>query len=205
MIQTLTKNWWLLALSGLLEAIVSVVYLILYDAGPDGPAVFQGVFQGWYGAAAFVTRVTLAAGLCTIVAGLWRSASGKSWLLVLNGLALTTYGLLPLVWRGPLSFDLFALLIVVSATAFGILALAIARRPADKWIFAPAGVASISFALAFVALVTRSIQLERRPFHPAVFLWLSVYFAFSAICIFGLALRFHTPASPLLGNVVQAH
>jgi uncharacterized membrane protein HdeD (DUF308 family) len=31
MIQTLIKNWWLLALCGVLDVIISVVYLIMQD------------------------------------------------------------------------------------------------------------------------------------------------------------------------------
>jgi hypothetical protein len=33
--QTLTKNWWLLALTGVLDAIVVVIYLIIYDTTPN--------------------------------------------------------------------------------------------------------------------------------------------------------------------------
>jgi uncharacterized membrane protein HdeD (DUF308 family) len=85
----------------------------------------------------------LAAGACIIAASIWRSAKSKSWLLVLNGLALSAYGLMTLFWHGPLSFGFFALLLVVMAMTFGILALAIARtlrRPvADEWFFGLAG------------------------------------------------------------------
>ncbi len=44
----------------------------------------------------------------------------------------------------------------------------------------------MGFAVAFLALVNRWIQLERRPFHPSVFLWLCLYFGFTAICMLGL-------------------
>jgi uncharacterized membrane protein HdeD (DUF308 family) len=191
MIQTLTKNWWLLALCAILDAIISAIYLIMYDSGPDGPLTFHG----WNAAAGFLSWLTLAAGVCTIAAGIWRSAQRKSWLLALNGLALSAYGLIPLLWshRGPLSFNLFALLIVVMALTIGILALSIARtlrrHVMDKWFFSLAGAASLFVALAFLALVNRWIQLERRPFHPSVFLWLCFYFGFSAICMLGLAMR----------------
>ncbi|MGA2117188.1 MAG: hypothetical protein ABSH56_20800 [Bryobacteraceae bacterium] len=188
MIQTLVQNRWLLALCGVLNAAISAVYLIMYDAGPDGPLTLHE----WNGTVVFLSRLAVAAGACTIASGIWRSTKGKSWLLVLNGLALSAYGLIPLLRTGPLSFDLFAILIVVMAMAIGILALAIARtlrRVADEWFFALAGSASIVFALAFLALVNRWIQLERRPFHPSVFLWLCVYFGFSALCMTALALR----------------
>jgi uncharacterized membrane protein HdeD (DUF308 family) len=212
--QTLTKSRWLLALCGILDAIISVLYFIMYDAGPDGPLTLRG----WNGTVVFLSRLALAAGVCTIAAGIWRCAKGKSWLLVLNGLVLSAYGLIPLLWRGPLSFDLFALLIVVMATTIGILALAIARTlrrsVADEWFFGLAGAGSLGFALVFLASVNRWIQLERRPFHPSVFLWLCLYFGFSAICMLGLALRLHRlgPSQsghqedlPPLGNPRHAH
>lgn len=37
MIQTLMKNWWLLAVCGVLDAIISVIYLIMYDAARMAP------------------------------------------------------------------------------------------------------------------------------------------------------------------------
>lgn len=186
----------------------------MYDAGPDGPPTFHG----WNGTVASLSSLAVVAGACTIAAGILRSAKGKSWLLVLNGLAFSAYGLIPFFWRGPLSFDLFALLLVVMAMTIGLLAMAIARtlrrHVGDEWFFGLAGTASVGFALAFLALVNRWIQLERRPFHPSVFLWLCFYFGFSAICMVGLALRLHSlDASrsgrwddlPALGNPKHAH
>jgi uncharacterized membrane protein HdeD (DUF308 family) len=210
LIQTLTKNWWLLVLCGVVEAIMSVVYLIIYNTTPDT--------YGGNGIEVFVNRLTLAAGACTIAAGIWRSVRGISWLLVLNGLALTAYGWMALFWHGPLSFRFFALLVVVMAISFGMLALAIARTPrrrvADNWFFGLAGTASIGVALAFLALASHWIQLERRLFHPSVFLWFCSYFGFSALCMLGLALRLHrispTQSAPRenlskLGNPKPAH
>jgi hypothetical protein len=36
LIQTLTKNWWLLALCGVLDAIISVIYLITFSHSQSG-------------------------------------------------------------------------------------------------------------------------------------------------------------------------
>jgi hypothetical protein len=165
-----------------------------------------------------VNRFALAAGACTIAAGIWRSAKGISWLLLANGLVLSVYGLMPLFWRGPLSVRFFQLLVVVMAMTFGILALTIARtlrgRVADEWFFGLAGAASVGFALAFLALVNNWIQLEHRLYHPSIFLWFFFYFGFSAICMLGLALRLHklgtsqsdhwNPSTPLV-NPKHAH
>lgn len=202
--QTLTKNWWLLALTGVLDAIASVIYLVMYDISPN--------IYKWDGMVVFLSRLTLAAGACTIAASIWRSAKGIPWLLLANGLALSGWGLMALFWRGPLSVRFFELLVVVMAMTFGVLALAIARdlrgRVADEWFFGLAGAASVGFALAFLALATDWIQLERRLYHPSVFLWLCFYFGFSAFCMLGLALRLHklvtsqsnqwSPSTPLV-------
>ena len=208
--QTLTKNWWLLALTGVLCAIASVIYLVIYDTTPN--------VYGDRGVEMLVNRFALAAGACTIAASIWRSAKGISWLLLANGLVLSVYGLMTLFWRGPLSVRFFELLVVVMAMTFGILALTIARtlrgRVADEWFFGLAGAASVGFALAFLALANHWIQLERRLYHPSIFLWFFFYFGFSSICMLGLALRLHklgtsqsdqwNPSTPLV-NPKHAH
>lgn len=121
---------------------------------------------------------------------------------------------------GRLSFLLFARLLVVMAMSIGILELVTARtlrrqrHIVDEWFFGLAGAASIGFALAFLAFVFGWIQLERRAFHPSVFLWLAAYFGFSAICMLGLVLRLHSlgpsqsglaEALPPFGNPKHAH
>ena len=154
-------------------------------------------FHSWNGTVVFLGKLALAAGACTIAAGIWRSTKGKCWLLVLNGLALSALGLIFMLsgYRG-ISFRTVALLIVVMAMSIGILELATARtlrrqrHVADAWFLGSAGVASVGFALAFFALGFRWIKLE--PGSHSDFLWLGSYFGFSAICMLGLALRLHS-------------
>jgi uncharacterized membrane protein HdeD (DUF308 family) len=203
-IQTLTKNWWLLALCGVLDAVMSVIY---FDHAGHG---FHGLRD-----IVFLGRVALAAGACTIAVGLWRSANGKSWLLVLNGVAL---GALGLILNGivgfKISFRSIALLIIVTAISIGVLELITARtlrlqrQLADGWLFGSAGLASLGFALAFFALGFRWIKPQ--PGSLSELLWLGAYFAFTAICTLGLALRLHSKsgqreAAPLLRNPSLAH
>ena len=158
MIQTLTKNWWLLALCGVLDATISVIYLIMQDA--DGPLTFHA----WNGTIVFLGKLAMAAGACTIAAGIWRSTKGKSWLLALNGVALSALGVISKLTRYPISFRTIALLLVVMAMSIGILELETARalrrqRPmADEWFLGLAGAASLGFALAFFALAFRWIN-----------------------------------------------
>jgi len=181
MILTLIQNWWLLALCGVLDAIISVIYFS--HAGNGFRATGTVMFLG---------PLTLAAGACTTAAGIWSSRKGKFWFLVLNGLACSALGLIFSFWTGPLGFGTVALLIVVMAISIGIYEWATARtlrrHLADEWLLGAAGVASAGFALAFLALVFGWIKLE--PESPAQTLhWLGSYFGFSAICMLGLALR----------------
>jgi uncharacterized membrane protein HdeD (DUF308 family) len=182
MIKPLIKNWWLLASCGVLNAIISIVYLIRQDT--DGPLTFHA----WYGTVVFLGKLTLAAGACTIMAGIWRSRKRKSWLLVLNGLACSALGLI-FIFQTRIAFRTVALLIVVMAMSFGIYELAIARprrHSADGWLLGAAGVASVGFALAFFAFVFHWIKLN--PASPTQSLhWLGAYFGVSAIAMLILA------------------
>src|SRR5207247_5045666 len=90
----------------------------------DGPLAFHS----WNGTVVFLGKLALAAGACTIAAGIWRSTKGKSWLLVLNGLALSALGLIfNNLTQYRISFRTVALLLVVMALSIGILALVTAR------------------------------------------------------------------------------
>jgi uncharacterized membrane protein HdeD (DUF308 family) len=178
--QTPIRNWWLLALCGVLDAILSVVY-------------FSHAQHGFSlnGTVVFVGRLTLAAGACTIAAGIWSFREGKSRPLVLNGLACSVLGLTLAFWRGSLAFRTIALLIVGLAISIGIYelstALALPRHLADTWLPGAAGLASLGFVLAFLAMGFRWVPLEPGPAQTVN--WLGAYFGFSAICMLGLALR----------------
>ena len=179
------KNWWLLALCGVLDAIIAVIYVNHAGSG----------FAS-YGALVLVCRLAVAAGACTIAAGIWGSGEGRSWLLALNGLALSAYGLIPILWTGPLSFRLFALLLVVMATSIGIFELTNSR---SRRFLGLAGAASIGFALVFLAFVFRWIQMTPGP--AQTLLWMGAYFGFSAICMLGLALHPHSRGPSQSGRV----
>src|SRR4051794_29268844 len=136
----------------------------------------------------------LAAGACTIAAGLWtarkrNSSLPNSWLLVLNGLACGALGTLVMLGMSrPVAFRTIALLIAAMAVSMGWLELAGARtlRGLDEWLLAGAGVVSVAFAAVFLGFVTGWIRLRPSP-SGQTFYWLAAYFAFSAICMIGLA------------------
>jgi hypothetical protein len=215
MIQTLIKNRWLLALCGILDAMYSAVNLFMQDA--DGSLTLRT--HALKSTVMLLGQLALAAGACKIAAGLWRSSQGKSWFLALNGLALSALGLtLNGIFGFRISFRTIALLLVVMAMSSGIFELVIARalrrqrHIADEWFLGVAGAVSVIFALAFLALGFRWIELEPRSH--ADFIWFGSYFGFAAICTVGLALRLHTlglsqsgpwEGVPALGNPKHAH
>ena len=191
MIQTLVKNWWLLALCGVLEAILSVVYFVMQ--GTNGPLTFYA----WGSTLVFAGEVAMAAGACSIAAGIWRSATGKSWLLVLNGLALGALGLIGVGGtRYSISLRTIALLFIVMALSTAILELTMARtlrgqgRVREGWFLGLSGAGSAGFALPFLILAFGWIRLGQGSH--ADLLWFGSYFGFSAVCMVGLALRLHS-------------
>lgn len=195
MIQTLTKNWWLLALCGILNAAASALYFIMQNQ--NGPLTLHA----WRGTILLLGALMLAAGACTIAAGLWRSAKGKCWLLVLNGLALIALALIyEFLVRYRVSFLTVALLIILMAVSAGILEVATAlgllrrRHVADGWLLGIVGMASAGFAVVFLALGLRWITVE--PGSRLDLLWLGAYFGFSAICMLGLGLRLNGLRGP---------
>jgi len=194
--QTLFKSWRLLALCGVLDAVIAAVYLVRQDA--DGPLTYYS----WHGTMLALGRLTLAAGLCTFAAGLWNLRKGNSWLLVLNGIACSALGAIFAFWTGPLAFRTVALLIVVMALTIGAYEFAIAqisRRVFDEWLLGAVGVASVGFAFAFLALAFGWIKLD--PGAPAQSLhWLGSYFAVSAICMLALILGPRRQVFPKFGQ-----
>jgi uncharacterized membrane protein HdeD (DUF308 family) len=189
LIQTLIKNWWLLAICGLLHATNSLTNFFM--EGPDGSLTLRTF--ALRGTVLNIGMLALAAGACTIAAGIWHSSKGRSWLLVVNGAALAALGLILRFWTGRLALRTIALLFVVMALSIGILQLATAlrlrRHLAEEWFLGLAGAVSVGFALAFFGLAFRWIKPERPE---SIFLWLSSYFGFSAICMLAVSLRLNS-------------
>ena len=185
--RALSKIWWLLALCGVVDVMCAAMNLLMLN--PDGRVSLRGFALPntvWD-----MSMLALVAGVCAIVAGLWNSGRGNSWLLSLHGLALGAFGLIgvsPLV-RGPLSFRPISLLFVLMAVSVGAFALRSAqtlRRGAlDRRFLSVSGVVSIGFAFSFIAVGFGWARLA-----PAQFwTWMSAYFGFCAIFMLWLAVR----------------
>ena len=193
MTQSLVKSWWLLALCGVLDALFAV--LIVLMGSPDGSPILR-TFIHSRDASSRLGVLALAAGICTIAASVWSSRKDNSWLLVLNGLACSSLGLLVTLGATgatrPIAFRTIALVIVIMAMSIGLYELATARtlrgHLIDEWLLGAAGVVSVGFAVAFLAFVLRWIKLDPSP-SAQTFDWLGSYFGFTAICMLGLALR----------------
>lgn len=184
MIQRLMKSWLLLALCGICDALFAVTILLMSPDGP--PFAHSRSMIGPIGALA------LAAGVCTIAAGIWNSKITNSWLLMLNGLACCALGMMVILGASrPVTFRSIALLVVVMAVSLGLYELITARRlrghSVDERVLAGAGGVSVGFAVVFLGFVLGWIKLEPSP-SGQTFYWLGAYFAFSAICMLGLAL-----------------
>jgi len=167
----------LLYLCGALQAAAAAIYLMMLNT--NGPVTLLGY-------------LTLAAGACSFVAGLWKSPAGRSWPLLLNGLSLATLGLLYsfFVRRYPVSLAAIALLVVLMTVSMGALAFVVSRTT-RQWIFRLAAAAAFGFAIPFLSLAFRWITLQ--PGSRLDLIWLAAYFGFAAICLPALAGRVMRP------------
>ena len=179
----LVRNWWLLALCGLFEATYALINLFVLR--PDGSLSVRRFMVQSTGL--LLGKLALAAGVCAIAAAIWRYRNGSSWLLALHGLALTTLGALLLFWTGPLAFRTIALLFVLMAISAGMFAFTTARTAGHRWFLLVTGAASVGFALAFLALGFDWSNLPRQ--NETLNLWMSSYFALSAVSMLVLASR----------------
>lgn len=195
----MTKNSWLLALCGVVEALLAVLTFSMVNHG--------SLISRFYSPKDLISSMcilAITAGVCAVAGGSWSSTKSRSWLLVLHGLALSAYGLIPALRKGPLMLrPFFILLLVLMAMSTGIFALTtvlgLRDHVPDKWFLSVAGAASVGFALVFFACDFRWITLDRPD---AFFLLMTSYFAFSAICMWGLALRLnHLQAPNMLATI----
>ncbi|HEY6249752.1 MAG TPA: hypothetical protein VI685_07305 [Candidatus Angelobacter sp.] len=180
MIQTLVKNWWLILLRGVLALLFSAAAFLMQSSA-DTFTLREFAMKGMV---VFFGMLALVAGACTAAAGIWRATTGKWWLLLWDGVIVSSAGFL-LVFANRFSLWLVTQVVVVLAAAIGIIELAIARslrrHVPDEWFLALAGVASLAFAVLFLVLKPE----EPRP----LFIWLGSYSGFSAICMLALAFR----------------
>ena len=187
--QTLIQNWWLMALCGVLQAVYSVV--ILFMQNPDGSLALRK--YALQSTVVFLGTVAIASGIFAVAAGMWKSSQGKSWLLLVNGVALSTLGFMLTGSFGPqVSFRSITLLLAVMAISISIFELGIAQtlrqsHLVNEWILYLAGAVSVVFAMAFLTMSLRWIILKPSP--ASDFIWIGSYFGFSSISMLGISWR----------------
>lgn len=196
MSQNLIKRWSLLMLCSLFYAMFA--FMILFIWSPDGFLTLR-TFAHSKSSIEQLGLVALAAGVCTVAAGIWNAREANSWLLVLNGLACSALGIMvDLGASRAITFRSIAVVIAVMAVSIGLYELVAAEtlrgHRVDEWLLAAAGVVSVGFGGVFLGFVFRWIRLEPSP-SAQTFHWLGSYFGFSAMCMLGLALGHFRPPS----------
>src|SRR5215469_5324171 len=89
MIQTLIKNWCLLLLRGLLALLFSVMAFLMQSSA-ETLTLREFAMKGMV---VFLGLLVLIAGVCTAAAGIWRASAGKWWALLVDGVILSSAGL----------------------------------------------------------------------------------------------------------------
>lgn len=174
MIQTLIKNWWLLAVRGILAALFSVTSFLMLSSA-ESLTLREFATKGMI---VFLGILAVAAGACTVAAGIWSSTSGKWQLLVLDGLAIGAAGFI-FILSNSITFRMVTYLLVLLAMTIGVMELASARmlrrHVPDEWFLGLAGAASVAFVLAFFWIKPAGAA--------SAFMWLGFYSGFSAACM----------------------
>ena len=138
MITTLARNWWLLALRGVL----AILFGLAAFAWPGATVAALVLLFGAY---------ALVDGIFALVAAVLRATRHERWgMLLLEGLAGIAIGVLTFIWPGMTALVLLYL-IAAWAVVTGILEIAAAirlRQEIDnEWLLALAGAASVIFGL----------------------------------------------------------
>jgi uncharacterized membrane protein HdeD (DUF308 family) len=183
MLRILINNWWLLALRG--------VFALLFAALAFSSHTVMGTWLlsaiALAGVVVFFGLLAIAAGVCTIVAGVRGAGEEKWWLLFWDGVAVCIFGAVVLL-APELDLIWLARMLAVCAVGIGIVELLMARtlrrHVPDEWFLAVSGAASFCFGLYLLLLWTQEVTTMLR--------WLATYAAFSGLAILGLASRLRT-------------
>ena len=165
---------------GVLAALFSVMAFLMRSSA-ETFTLHQFATKGM---TVFLGLLALGAGACTIAAGMWSLREDKSWFLALDGLCVSAAGML-LIWSNRITFSMAAYTLVGLAIVIGGVELGasrvLRRHVRDEWFLVSVGLASLAFGLAFLMIRPENAG--------SILVWLGLYSGFSAICIFGLALR----------------
>jgi uncharacterized membrane protein HdeD (DUF308 family) len=182
MIRMLIRNWWLLLVRGIfavLFAIFIFFFLPFVPATLLRPLAFAGLVV-------IFSIFAIVTGTITIAAAVRGAGQGGSaWLLLTDGIVVTTSGLVLLL--SP-QFTLAHVIQLIAATTLlvGVLELVagfhLRRHLTDEWLLISGGVVSLAFA-AGLFLTTRAGDIQ------SVLTWIAIYALANGLAILGLALR----------------
>lgn len=171
-VDTLARNWWVIVLRG----VASVIFGLIAVVAP-GLSLAALVFV--FGAFAFVDGI-----LALVSAVRRRGVSDRWWVLLLQGLAGVTTGVVTVVWP---DLTTLALLYLIAAWALVIGALGIAaairlrKIITGEWLLALGGVAAIGFGVLLMLLPEAGAL--------AVILWIGAYTFVSGVLLIALGFR----------------
>jgi uncharacterized membrane protein HdeD (DUF308 family) len=183
MLRVLINNWWLLALRGIFALLFATLAFSSHTV--MGTWLLSAIALA--GVVVFFGLLAIAAGVCTIVAGVRGASEEKSWLLFWDGVTVCVFGAVVLL-APKLDLIWLARMLAACAVVIGIVELLMARtlrrHLPDEWFLAVAGAASFCFGLYLFPAWNQEAATMLR--------WLATYAAFSGLAILGLAFRLRT-------------
>jgi uncharacterized membrane protein HdeD (DUF308 family) len=181
MIRLMIQNWWLLFLRGVL-AIAFAIFIFAFMPFLPAPFLRQFAFAGL---AAIFALFAFATGVLTIAAAVRGAGQGgSSWLMLADGIAVATGGLIILVAPGSTLLrviQLIALIALVVGVLEFVAGIHLRRHVTDEWLLISGGIISIAFAPCLLLANIGTVQ--------AAMTWVSVYALASGLAVIGLALR----------------
>jgi len=181
MIRLLIQNWWMLLMRGVL-ALVFAIFIFVFMPFLPAPLLRELAFAGLV---VIFALFAIATGAITISAAVWRAGQGgASWLLLADGIAVITGGLVILI-SPALTLAHVILLIAVTALLLGSLEIVagfhLRRHITDEWLFVSGGVISVAFAALLLFIHGGDAH--------SVLIWISIYATASGLAMVGLAFR----------------
>ena len=181
MIRLMIQNWWLLFLRGVL-AIAFAIFIFAFLPFVPAPFLRQFAFAGL---AAIFALFAFATGVLTIAAAVRGAGQGgSSWLMLADGIAVTTGGLIILFAPGATLIRVIQLIALI-ALVVGVLeftaGIHLRRHVTDEWLLVSGGIISIAFAPCLLLANVGTVQ--------AALMWISIYALATGVAVIGLALR----------------
>ncbi|MGH9637176.1 MAG: HdeD family acid-resistance protein [Candidatus Angelobacter sp.] len=181
MIRLMIQNWWLLFLRGVL-AIAFAIFIFAFMPFLPAPFLRQFAFAGL---AAIFALFAFATGVLTIAAAVRGAGQGgSSWLMLADGIAVATGGLIILLAPGSTLvrvIQLIALIALVVGVLEFVAGIHLRRHVTDEWLLISGGIISIAFAPCLLLANIGTVQ--------AAMTWVSVYALATGLAVIGLALR----------------